>query len=137
MLPQHMNLDESEDTGVGVNYLPGVSWEECRDMRYAGKFTLWSCNVPPRMIHHANMDTQTGRYGLGNVFAEPVIHARNHKCARAQQASFLLWMNRSRRPPPSLIGCAWARAGSTLSPCMARSSPVSHSASDTLATTSI
>jgi len=30
------------------------------------------------MIHHGNMDTDTGQYQLGNVFKEPSIHARNH-----------------------------------------------------------
>ena len=30
------------------------------------------------MLHHANINTSNGRYYLGNVFNEPIIHARNN-----------------------------------------------------------
>ena len=39
---------------------------------------LWVCDDAPRMLHHANINTSNGRYYLGNVFNEPIIHARNN-----------------------------------------------------------
>ena len=34
--------------------------------------------LAPRMLHHGNIDTATGKYQLGNVFKEPTIHARTN-----------------------------------------------------------
>lgn len=55
-----------------------ASQEECAKLRYSGRYTLWECDASPRMLHHGNIDTQTGRYQLGNVFDEQTIHARSH-----------------------------------------------------------
>ena len=49
-----------------------------RPRRYAGRHVLWVCDDAPRMLHHANINTSNGRYYLGNVFNEPIIHARNN-----------------------------------------------------------
>ena len=49
-----------------------ASYDECKALRAAGRFTFWSCEQAPRMLHHANIDTATGRYFLGDVFKEPV-----------------------------------------------------------------
>ena len=51
---------------------------ECGDLRAAGNYTFWRCYEEPRLLHKANIDTETGRYGLGNIFKEPLIHARNN-----------------------------------------------------------
>ena len=68
---------------LDVNYVQMIggvdaTYDECAALRYAGRFTLWECDDSPKMIHHGNMDTQTGRYFLGNVFDEPAIHGRNN-----------------------------------------------------------
>jgi hypothetical protein len=55
-----------------------VSKQTCMD--YAnkeGRHMLWVCKESPRMIHHGNINTSSGRYFLGNIFNEPMIHARN------------------------------------------------------------
>ena len=79
LLPRHMlrvgvKLSRSESD---IDYL-NVSFDECRDSAYAGRHVLWVCDDEPRMTHHGNVNTSNGRYYLGNVFDEPIIHARNN-----------------------------------------------------------
>ena len=38
-----------------------LSYDECAKLRFSGRFTLWQCDDAPRMLHHGNMDTKTGR----------------------------------------------------------------------------
>jgi hypothetical protein len=78
LLPTNMLIDNPLVT-VPAN----MSWKECKKAAAAGAkagkvMHLWNCKDEPRLVHHANMDTQSGRYYLGNVFAEPTIHARNN-----------------------------------------------------------
>jgi len=79
LLP-HGLLDEKNPINTGKT---DMTFAECKkaaaDGAKAGLVKhLWVCNDEPRMVHHANVDTQSGRYYLGNVFAEPTIHARNN-----------------------------------------------------------
>jgi hypothetical protein len=70
-----------------------VDYGTCADMAEAGRHTLWNCNVPPVMIHHGNMDTDTGQYQLGNV------RARARACKGAQSPP-------SPRRSVNSVGCA-------------------------------
>lgn len=73
LLPAHLLIsDKLDSTRLDATY------SECADMCNSGRHTLWSCNRSPRMLHHGNIDTATGKYQLGNVFKEPTIHARTN-----------------------------------------------------------
>ena len=78
LLPKKILIDNPH-----VSEPTDLSFADCKKAAAAGATAgkvmhLWNCNEQPRMVHHANMDTATGRYFLGNVFAEPTIHARNN-----------------------------------------------------------
>ena len=74
LLPNHLLIDDTLDTHVIAN----ASFGECARMAAAKRHVLWECTQPPRMLHHGNIDTATGKYFLGNIFDEPRIHARNN-----------------------------------------------------------
>jgi len=57
--------------------VPSTSYYACGDLRAAGNWTFWYCNEEPRMVHEANIDVISGKYRLGNIWAEPHIHGRN------------------------------------------------------------
>jgi len=57
--------------------LPSTSYEACEDLRKAGNYTFWYCNDEPRMVHHLDLDVETGFYRLGNAFGQPHTHGRN------------------------------------------------------------
>ena len=73
LLPSHLLGEDKLDS----KRLDGVTLDECAKFNSDGRKTLWSCNKSPKMLHHGNIDTATGQYLLGNVFAEQTIHARN------------------------------------------------------------
>lgn len=75
LLPNHLLLEDRLDSkALGGD----VTLAKCAELNAnEGRKTFWSCNQSPRMLHHGNIDTETGRYYLGNVFAEQSIHARN------------------------------------------------------------
>ena len=74
LLPHHLLSGDELDSHV-----LDISYEECGKLATEEKrHTYWACEESPKMLHHGNMDTETGKYQLGNVFLEPAIHARNH-----------------------------------------------------------
>ena len=72
LLPSHLLLGAE----LKSHTLP-LNFSECGALQAAKRHTFWRCDVSPRMLHHGNIDTTSGRYYLGNVFLEPTIHARN------------------------------------------------------------
>lgn len=55
-------------------------YNACGNLRTInGTCTYWLCDEEPKMIHQANIDVTTGRYGLGNIWNEPHIHSRNSR----------------------------------------------------------
>lgn len=72
LLPDHLLIEDRLES-----HPLNASYDECARLNFAGRHTFWECEQSPRMLHHGNIDTATGRYYLGNVFAEPQIHARN------------------------------------------------------------
>jgi len=78
LLPNHLlqagkTISSSDD----IDFTDSTK-DECMASAYGGKHVLWVCDDEPRMTHHGNINTTNGRYYLGNVFDEPVIHARNN-----------------------------------------------------------
>lgn len=73
LLPHHLLKEDVLDS-QRVN----ATYAECAALADAKRKVFWSCEDHPRMLHHGNIDTSSGKYFLGNVFLEPTIHARNH-----------------------------------------------------------
>ena len=74
VIPDHLLGDDR----LISHTVDGTSFEDCGKLAAGGRHTLWTCHQPPRMVLHGNMDTASGRYVLGNIFAEQTIHARNN-----------------------------------------------------------
>lgn len=72
LLPVRLLIEDTLDT-----HAVDATYDECAGFNTAGRKTLWSCDQSPKMLHHGNIDTATGRYYLGNIFAEQSIHQRN------------------------------------------------------------
>ena len=70
-------LQTGLDDGGNAHVTIGTDYDQCAQLRKEGRFTYWWCYDPPRLINHADINVTSGKYWLGNIFQEPVIHARN------------------------------------------------------------